>query len=201
MVSQQKKHEYEALQRWLAQTDWQVFGTLKLTDGAALPEQPALKQLRTYFNKLDRVIAGQGRIAAGQRIQRAVFKHYGSSGQNLHFHFLARPVSDVVHFCQTARCLWDQAGRFTESYDNTRVEPARSKNAVTNYVLHEHWRLRTDTLITDASHVGACDWQEREVARFKRAIKQNTRNREFLNEPDECADLDQFFVLSAAIAA
>ena len=41
------------------------------------------RQLRRFFNTLDRVYMGPNLVAAGHRIERAVFIHTGASSSNL----------------------------------------------------------------------------------------------------------------------
>lgn len=148
-----RAEQERALAEWLANYDWQVFGTLKFTDGESIAERNGEAIARKFFNSLDRAYLGKSKVDAGHRLERVVFKQFGRSGSNLHFHFVAIPTSSVAHFCETARCLWDNASTRTMGYENTVIEPVRSATRSGSYGLHEYRKLGADTLFLDATHL------------------------------------------------
>jgi hypothetical protein len=146
------ERQQNELAMWLAQTDWQVFGTLKWTDGHSIGEQRAEAILRKYFNSLDKTYFGDKMVAAGHRIERAVFRHMGTSNSNLHYHFVARPNTNIAAFCETARCAWEEASSFTMGYENTWIGGVRDVENAVHYGLHEYKTLGADTLFLPATH-------------------------------------------------
>jgi hypothetical protein len=73
MNSVNKNKQQDALATWLAKTDWQVFGTLKFTDGHSISEHKAEAIVSKFFNSLDRAYLGRNLVDAGHRLERVVF--------------------------------------------------------------------------------------------------------------------------------
>jgi hypothetical protein len=171
------RHAQErALTDWLADYNWQVFGTLKFTDGESISDKKAEAIVRKFFNALDRAYLGHKLVDAGNRIERVVFRQLGHSGANLHFHFVANPTSSVTHFCETARCIWDEASTFTMGYENTVIEPVRSAARSGSYGLHEYRRLGSDTLHLDATHLDQRDVPSKPILTLRRLLRRHDKN-------------------------
>ena len=78
--------------------------------------------------------------------------HTGTSGSNLHYHFLANPIGDIGFFCETARCVWAEISDFTMGFKNTLVDEVRNLEASGIYCGHEFWVHGADTIVLAVSH-------------------------------------------------
>lgn len=145
------KNKLVELKRWVREQQFTVFGTLKFTDGTVVSDEHGERTVRAYFNALDRAYFGNAVSNTGMRHKRIVFKHYGTSGANLHYHFLAKPCTDPTLYVQLARRQWAKMSGWTMSLDDTVIERVRSETAVASYVLHEFSMLGTDSLCLSAS--------------------------------------------------
>jgi len=168
--------QYNELTGWLAATDWTVFGTLKFTDGHNISEHKAEAIVRKFFNNLDRAYLGRNLVDAGHRLERVVFKQMGSSGNNLHFHFVANPNVNLEAFCKAARCAWDEASNFTMGYEHTLIETARSATHASSYGLHEYWKLGADTLCLQATHLSQQHPKTKPIQKLRRLLKLQAKN-------------------------
>ena len=56
MGFEQRKQERQALSEHLLAQDWNVFGTLKFVNGRTIGRETAKKLLRSYLNRIDRVM-------------------------------------------------------------------------------------------------------------------------------------------------
>lgn len=161
---------------WLAQAGWTVFGTLKYTNGYEIVERKAEADVRRFWNELDRTYLGRNLVDKGHRVERFVFKQLGSSGSNLHFHFVAKPNANIEQFCDTARCVWDETSSFTMGYEHTVIESARSGVRTTRYGLHEFEKLGADTLYLPATHFSQQPPNPKPMHKFRRLIKRQAAN-------------------------
>lgn len=173
-VDNNKQHD--ALKTWLAATDWTVFGTLKFTDGHSISEHKAEAIVRKFFNGLDRAYLGRNLVDAGHRIERVVFKQLGSSGSNVHYHFIAQPGVNAEQFCNAAKCAWGEASNFTMAYEHTVIEPVKSAKRTSSYGLHEFWKLGTDTLCLHATHLSQQHPKIKPIQKLRRLLKIQVKN-------------------------
>ncbi|WP_171134962.1 hypothetical protein [Ruegeria sp. HKCCD7221] len=166
------------LSDWIASQHFSVFGTLKFTDGFEISEFTAEPILKRYFCMLDRAYYGNAATNVGMRHQRLVFKHLGSSGQNLHYHFLAKPYTDPQLFSHLARKQWASMGSWTMSEQNTQIGPVLSNQAASKYVLHEYRSLGPDCLLLAASNLtppSRDPLKFRNLAQLRRLLKLQQR--------------------------
>jgi hypothetical protein len=175
MNSVNNNKQQDALATWLAKTDWQVFGTLKFTDGHSISEHKAEAIVRKFFNSLDRAYLGRNLVDAGHRLERVVFKQLGTSGSNVHYHFVAQPGVNAEQFCDVAKRAWDEASSFTMGYELTDIKPARNAAACSNYGLHEFWKLGADTLCLRATHLSQHP-KTKPIQKLRRLLKIQTKN-------------------------
>ena len=100
MTYEQRKQERQALIEHLLAQDWNVFGTLKFVNGRTIGRSSADKLLRSYWNKMDRLMFGKAAERQNMRLPRWCFAHEGSDSENFHVHFaLQAPILDVDHMC------------------------------------------------------------------------------------------------------
>lgn len=147
------QQEQRALSDWLAAKDFTVFGTLKFTDGFNIHDTLAENLVRKFFNTLDRTYYGNAVANNNVRHNRAVFLHKGSSRQNTHYHFLAKPNTNAALFCKLARKQWAGLDTHTMGFLDTQIELVRDSDAAANYMLHEYNNLGSKTLFTAATHI------------------------------------------------
>lgn len=167
------KKQHGALTDWLAATDWQVFGTLKFKfkDGHSMSDGKADAIMCKFFNSLDRAYLGRNLVDAGHKLERVVFTHLGSSGSNVHYHFVAQPGVNAEQFCNAAKCAWEEASSFTTGYEHTMIERARSAANTSGYGLHEFWKLGNDTLCLQATHLSQCHPKIKPIQKLRRLLK------------------------------
>ncbi|SEN97498.1 hypothetical protein SAMN05216227_103615 [Pseudorhodobacter antarcticus] len=168
--------QHDELAGWLAATEWTVFGTLKFTDGHSISEHKAEAIVRKFFNSLDRAYLGRNLVDAGHRIERVVFKQVGSSGSNLHYHFVAQPCANAEQFCEAAKCKWDKASSFTMGYEHTIIERARSAANTSGYGLHEFWKIGSDTLCLQATYMSQCHPKIKPIQKLRCLLKMQAQN-------------------------
>ena len=82
MGFEQRKQERQALVQHLLAQDWNVFGTLKFVNGRTIGRETANTLLRSYWNKLDRVIYGKAAERQNLRVPRWCFAHDGADHEN-----------------------------------------------------------------------------------------------------------------------
>ena len=78
MTYEQRKQERQALIDHLLAQDWNVFGTLKFVNGRTIGRSSADKLLRSYWNKMDRMMFGKAAERQNMRVPRWCFAHEGS---------------------------------------------------------------------------------------------------------------------------
>ncbi len=146
---------WKELQKWIEEQSFSVFGTLKFTDGFVVGDARAEKIVCAYLNALDRVYFGNAVDNVGMRHKRLVFKHLGTSGSNLHYHFLAKPSTDASLFSKLARQQWARMSSWTIGADETKIGPVCCNKAASTYVLHEYAELGADCICLPASSLNS----------------------------------------------
>jgi hypothetical protein len=73
MTYEQRKQERQALIEHLLAQDWNVFGTLKFVNGRTIGRSSADKLLRSYWNKMDRLMFGKAAERQNMRVPRWCF--------------------------------------------------------------------------------------------------------------------------------
>jgi hypothetical protein len=135
---------------WVTEHDWNVFATIKFAPNRnhIHPDQ-ARKSWSKFFNKLDRLVYGQ----TGNRIERAVFEHYGAIGDDAHVHYLAKLPIDPKLGCVTMNALWRSMFAHAAPPKMNEITPIICSGAAANYGLREEWKLEGDTLNLDLSRL------------------------------------------------
>lgn len=144
---------YEAWVDWVAEHDWNVFGTLNFAPGHKLAGDDAKRLWRRYWNKADRLLFGSQGSAYGNRIDRAVFTQYGSLGDNVHIHFLARSPIDPKQFCIGMNGLWRTMTDCAAHPKNNEILPIFNRREASEYALHEFWLSGSETFNHTLSHL------------------------------------------------
>ena len=106
----------------------------------------ANKLLRSYWNKVDRVIYGKAAERQNMRVPRWCFAHEGADHENFHVHFvMPSPLQDTEHMCCLLNAVWAQhhaqTAPLAKELDHARTRPP----AVASYVTHEYWRMGSET--------------------------------------------------------
>ena len=147
MGFEQRKQERQALVQHLLAQDWNVFGTLKFVNGRTIGRHSANKLLRSYWNKVDRVIYGKAAERQNMRVPRWCFAHEGADNENFHVHFvMPSPLQDTEHMCCLLNAVWAQHHAQTAPLAKNWIMPVQDRAAVTSYVTHEYWRMGSDTI-------------------------------------------------------
>ena len=147
MGFEQRKQERQALVQHLLAQDWNVFGTLKFVNGRTIGRHSANKLLRSYWNKVDRVIYGKAAERQNMRVPRWCFAHEGADNENFHVHFvMPSPLQDTEHMCCLLNAIWAQHHTQTAPLVKNWIMPVKDRAAVTSYVTHEYWRMGSDTI-------------------------------------------------------
>ena len=150
MTFERRKQERKALSTHLLAQDWDVFGTLKFMNGRTIGRETANKLLRSYWNKIDRVIYGKAAERQNMRVPRWCFAHEGSDSENFHIHFvMPSPLHDTEHMCCLLNAVWAQHHAQTAPPAKNWIMPAQNRAAVASYVTHEYWRMGSDTILDE----------------------------------------------------
>ena len=148
MGFEQRKQERQALVQHLLAQDWNVFGTLKFVNGRTIGGQTAHKLLRSYWNKMDRIIYGNAAERQNLRVPRWCFAHEGLDHENFHVHFVLKAdTPDTKHMCCLLNAVWAQHHAQTAPLAKNWIMPAQDRAAVASYVTHEYWRMGSDTIL------------------------------------------------------
>ena len=180
MIFEQRKQERQALVQHLLAQDWNVFGTLKFANGRTIGRHSANKLLRSYWNKVDRVIYGKAAERQNMRVPRWCFAHEGADHENFHVHFvLPSPLQDTEHMCCLLNAVWVQHHAQTAPLAKNWIMPVQDRAAVTSYVTHEYWRIGSDTISDNLS------WDAEPVKLMppRRATTPNNRHNAFKGQP------------------
>ena len=183
--------EHRALTDWMVETNWQVFGTLKFTDGSAISLRRAENLVCKYFNKLDRAYYGNAATNVGMRHNRVVVKHMGTSGTNLHYHFLAKPDMDLALFADLARKQWAHMSSWTMGFADTDIAAVRSNKGSSIYMLHEYDKLGADTVFLQASALNAPKYSPlkyRNIRQMRRLLAIQSLSTKEIEYDDEDAE-------------
>jgi ribosomal protein L25 (general stress protein Ctc) len=150
MTYEQRKQERQALIDHLLAQDWNVFGTLKFVNGRTVGRETANKILRSYWNKVDRVIYGKAAERQNMRLPRWCFAHEGSDHENFHVHFVLKAdTPDTEHMCCLLNAVWAQHHDQTAPLVKNWIMPVQDRAAVASYVTHEYWRMGSDTILDE----------------------------------------------------
>ena len=150
MGFERRKQERQALVQHLLAQDWNVFGTLKFVNGRTIGRKTANKLLRSYWNKLDRVIYGKAAERQSMRVPRWCFAHEGSDNENFHVHFvMLSPLKNKEQMCCVMNVVWAQHHAQTAPLAKNWIMPAQDRAAVASYVTHEYWRMGSDTILDE----------------------------------------------------
>ena len=148
MTFEQRKRERQALVQHLLAQDWDVFGTLKFVNGRTIGRPSANKLLRSYWNKMDRVIYGKAAERQNMRLPRWCFAHEGSDSENFHVHFVMQSaLQDTQSICCLLNAVWAQHHTETAPLSKNWIMPVQDRAAVGSYVTHEYWRMGSDTIL------------------------------------------------------
>ena len=152
MAYEQRKQERQALVQHLLAQNWNVFGTLKFVNGRIIGRHSANKLLRSYWNKVDRVIYGKAAERQNMRVPRWCFAHEGADHENFHVHFvMPSPLQDTEQTCCLLNAIWAQHHTQTAPLVKNWIMPVKDRAAVTSYVTHEYWRMGSDTISDNLS--------------------------------------------------
>ncbi|WP_439508676.1 hypothetical protein [Yoonia sp.] len=177
MAFKQRIQERQALVQHLQEQDWDVFGTLKFVNGRTIGRKTANKLLRSYWNKVDRVIYGKAAERQNMRIPRWCFAHEGGDRENFHVHFvLQSTLQDTKHMCCLLNAVWAQHHAQTAPLAKNWIMPVQDRAAVVSYVTHEYWRMGSDTISDNlcwdtghANHTTDDNYSRQQAYRIQRA--------------------------------
>ena len=89
------------------------------------------KLLRSYWNKMDRLMFGKAAERQNMRVPRWCFAHEGGDTENYHIHFaLQAPIPDVDHMCCTLNAVWAQHHAQTAPLAKNWIMPVTDRAAV-----------------------------------------------------------------------
>jgi len=150
MGFEQRKRERQALVQHLMAQDWDVFGTLKFVNGRTISRHSANKLLRSYWNKMDRVIYGKAAERQNMRVPRWCFAHEGSDSENFHVHFvMTSALQETQSMCCLLNAVWAQHHVQTAPLAKNWIMPVHDHAAVASYVTHEYWRMGSNTILDE----------------------------------------------------
>ena len=138
---------FNNISNWLNEKKFDVFGSLSFKEH--VNQSVRQKSFQHFWNRVDSHYFGSNRK---KRIERICFNHVGYSNTNLHFHFLAKcPIFEDTHkFNAFLNLIWFE---MRESGKYSKIELINDNVAVAKYVGHETYKLGTDTINTETSHL------------------------------------------------
>ena len=135
----------------LADNTYTVTGTLKFNKGTLISSTAARNILKAYWHKLDRTFFGHA-ANKGIGIERWIFSEYGSTGDNLHFHFKAKAPIKPYYFCCIANVMWSKFHRQTASSIYNWVTPTVLEANSAGYAVKDTRHFTYDAMGLEASH-------------------------------------------------
>jgi hypothetical protein len=120
----------------IANSDFDVVGTLKFTDGRKVSEDKAALLWGAYWHKIDRIVFGH---AADKRwgVNRLCFDELGEYESNRHLHFVAQAPIDTELFCAVLNAVWEGFCADAAALRFNHVTPIRSKRDAGAYIVKE----------------------------------------------------------------
>ena len=142
-----KNNIFCEINNWLNEYTFDILGTLSFK--VHVNQTIRQMSLQHFWNRVDSHYFGSNRK---NRIERICFNHVGYSNTNLHFHFLAKcPIfEDTQKFNAVLNLIWFE---MKESGRYSKIELINDNIAVAKYVGHETYKLGTDTINTETSHL------------------------------------------------
>ena len=142
-----KNNIFCEINNWLNEYTFDILGTLSFK--VHVNQTIRQMSLQHFWNRVDSHYFGSNRK---NRIERICFNHVGYSNTNLHFHFLAKcPIfEDTQKFKAVLNLIWFE---MKESGRYSKIELINDNIAVAKYVGHETYKLGTDTINTETSHL------------------------------------------------
>lgn len=147
-----------------------VFGTLKFANGFLTPEEKADKAHRLFWQKVDRTYFPTAAVKSGIRIPRVCFKHFGCSGENIHYHFTAN-VGDIFTFRRVAEVHWKQSDKHTGTI---QIETIRDRTDARHYLAHEYTSIGSKTLDETTTHWNVPEYDAgkyKTISQLRRLLK------------------------------
>lgn len=147
-----------------------VFGTLKFANGYITPEDKADRLHRLFWNKMDRTYFPSAAVKKGIRIPRVCFKHFGFSGENIHYHFTAQ-AHDISTFMKTAEAHWFDLDKYTHDIEITKI---RNRHEAYHYLAHEYLEIGSNTFDEKTTHITeqANDaFEYKDISQLRRILK------------------------------
>jgi hypothetical protein len=138
-------------QELLADDAYTVTGTLKFNKGTMIGTTTARNILNAYWHKLDRTFFGHA-ADKGIGIERWIFSEYGSTGDNLHFHFKAKAPIEPYYFCCIANVMWSKFHRQTASSKYSWITPTVLRTNSSGYSVKDTRHFNYDAMGLEASH-------------------------------------------------
>jgi hypothetical protein len=143
-------NEKKALIKWFNNYEWDVFGTL--TFKYSLNEFDAEKVLKLYWNKIDKYYYGNKSHRNNLRVSKVCCLQKGTNNNNVHFHFLAKKPANIKRekFKYALNDFWHNNIR--EAGKEVKFRDVDIIKKDINYLMHEFYKLGTDTFIPSASN-------------------------------------------------
>ena len=138
---------------WIAQQQFWLFGTAKYVDGTEITEHKLKKDIRHYFNTLDKAMLNRRDYNEGRRLQRLVFIETGKSRSNRHFHFFIKGshLRQYRLLKDTAEALWTR--HITQASDILIEDNIEFIQERKGYCWKEFDALHSETLFTECCHL------------------------------------------------
>jgi hypothetical protein len=154
MMTTWRKTTHEGWIDALADSGYDIAGTLKFYNGRTIGKSKATALLGAYWHKVDRTFFGQA-ANKGYGVERWCFTEYGGDGQNLHVHFIAKSPIAVRPCCAVLNALWANMHTTTADVAHNWITPMQDARAAIAYATKDTRHLGTDLLGGKISHTNA----------------------------------------------
>jgi hypothetical protein len=177
MLKNWSKMAHEGWTDALADSGYDIFGTLKFYNGRTVGKNKAARLLGAYWHKVDRTLFGKA-ADKGYGVERWCFTEYGSDRQNLHVHFIAKSPIAVRPCCAVLNALWANMDTTTADVAHNWITPIRDTRAAIGYATKDTRYLGIDLIGEKISHTNAAgtdlgtDYTEAQIKRIANRISQ-----------------------------
>ena len=134
---------------WTARENFWLFGTFTYVNGSLVSMDRCIKNMRKYFNELDRKMLTRKQLDNGTRLERLVYTETGRWRINRYIHFYIKGYELFQYKMIWQQCEW----LWTKLIDNARVCIVKDNLArdweLGNYCWKEFDELGTEVLLTD----------------------------------------------------
>lgn len=140
-----REHYIKALADWQKAQHFTLFGTATFNYKNTLSEAEALKNIRHFWNVLDRTLYTHKEVLEGKRIERFVYFERGKSKTNFHQHFFCKGDTDKQTKVIERLLTFIWLNKINQTYD-ILIKPNTQADDRNAYCMKEFKQMDDDNL-------------------------------------------------------